>query len=133
MQSFVALRSFPEVRSEADEEAFTALISRIKAKHSPTLPYIAQGIAELKSHMEVSHQEVVSTNEKKPRVSFPPSQNRGFAMERMTQLELPWEESPHVHHFLDEQGSIQRIRESGRPLANSSGDLTEWFVFVLTQ
>ena len=50
-QSFTELRTFPPIRDEADEEAFTAMLQKIYTRHNDVVPLLALGVAELKRQM----------------------------------------------------------------------------------
>lgn len=51
VDSFRDIRSFPEVRSQEDELAFTQMIKMIRVRHTNVVPTIALGVQQLKKDL----------------------------------------------------------------------------------
>ena len=51
MDSFRDLRSFPEIKSTDDEQAFTKMIKMIKVRHNNVVHTMAMGVQQLKNDL----------------------------------------------------------------------------------
>jgi pyruvate dehydrogenase kinase 2/3/4 len=51
VESFREIRSFPEVRNQKDELAFTQMIKMIRVRHTNVVPAIALGVQQLKKDL----------------------------------------------------------------------------------
>jgi pyruvate dehydrogenase kinase 2/3/4 len=51
VESFRDIRSFPEVKNQEDELAFTQMIKMIKVRHTNVVPAVALGVQQLKKDL----------------------------------------------------------------------------------
>ena len=51
VDSFCELRGFPAIKSQADVEDFTGLVTQIKNRHNNVVPMLAMGVASLKEDL----------------------------------------------------------------------------------